>query len=1033
MKAIVPIIGLLMLLFPSSLLKAQTSQPKLPTVITGFHSLSKALTDYPLTTSAAGEKPIEPLSPLGVLASFDGQYETPSEIWPPDPCGDVNSQYYAQTVVNSIAVYTRSGQLVWGPVPCFSLFGNLPGTGTEFRSYEWTLLYDDQANRWLLAQISRQLIYPNPCYFMIAVSSTSNPAGSWNAYSFPTTNDVAWASFGIWRDAYYSTNLKWGLSETRIIAFERSAMISGGTARAITIDVEWPEWGMDPVDNDGAFAPEGTPGLFISLNDTASNATGQQFWVYGMHADWVNPANSTFGVIDKIDVAKTNNHPDFFTWYIPQKGSLQKLQVFPGISSRTSQYRNFGSYQSMVCSHTVNLDTGTTTFHSGICWYEFRKTGNNPWALRQQGIIGGDSDHRWLSSTRLNGDNTIGIGYTVSGSNTYPSIRYCGQSKTAYALANSVMDYAEDTILAGRFSQEGSSFWGAIAALAVDASNDRTFWFTSEYIDSVNNRATRIASFRYGKYPIVKTLPATSIIAVAATLNGTVNPQGLATTWHFEWGTSFPYSDSSAVASAGSGNTPQPVSFSLSGLTMGVTYHYRLVGENADGRIEGNDMTVTPGAAAIITRAITNIGVTSAVSGGDISADGGAPITERGVCWGKNLNPDITGSHTSDGPGIGSFMSQIDGLERFSFYHVRAYAVNFYGTWYGQDRTFVTLCGDFTPPFSETFVSPWLPECWSLVDRRGNNQVWRVGKLNSVSPMPLLDGNYAYINSDEYGSAGIQDADLISAVIDCSAYADISLSFQHFFNADLNSTGEVSYSTNGGISWTSLHTFTATSATNPETYSVNIPEASGKAKVMFRWNYKAAFSLYWAVDNILVSGNAVNTLSVTPTIQKVPVGPASSINYTVQSNVSWTAASNKSWCTVTPSSTGNGTLVANYEVNPTHQSRTADITVSATGRPPVVVYLEQARSTVGVDEPGENDIRIYPNPSNGKITVVAGNNPGEAFKVTVWDVTGRNILEQEFKGSHQCSLDLGSAPEGIYFLRISAGTWTATRKIVIVR
>lgn len=77
-------------------------------------------------------------------------------------------------------------------------------------------------------------------------------------------------------------------------------------------------------------------------------------------------------------------------------------------------------------------------------------------------------------------------------------------------------------------------------------------------------------------------------------------------------------------------------------------------------------------------------------TGGAITADGGAPVTARGVCWGLTINPTITGPHTSDGTGMGSFVSTITGLAPNTLYHFRAYGTNSSGTGYGQDCPFTT-------------------------------------------------------------------------------------------------------------------------------------------------------------------------------------------------------------------------------------------------------------------------------------------------------------------------------------------------------
>jgi uncharacterized protein (TIGR02145 family) len=91
------------------------------------------------------------------------------------------------------------------------------------------------------------------------------------------------------------------------------------------------------------------------------------------------------------------------------------------------------------------------------------------------------------------------------------------------------------------------------------------------------------------------------------------------------------------------------------------------------------------------TSTITNITATSATGGGNITSDGNTRITSRGVCWSLNANPTTSDSKTSDGNGIGQFVSTLDGLTAGSTYHVRAYATNSVGTAYGADMSFATL------------------------------------------------------------------------------------------------------------------------------------------------------------------------------------------------------------------------------------------------------------------------------------------------------------------------------------------------------
>lgn len=95
-----------------------------------------------------------------------------------------------------------------------------------------------------------------------------------------------------------------------------------------------------------------------------------------------------------------------------------------------------------------------------------------------------------------------------------------------------------------------------------------------------------------GQLPAATTLAASNVTITAATLNGTVNPNGVATTWHFDWGTTTSYGNSIAPASAGSGSINVSVNTNISGLAAGIIYHYRLVAVNSNGTTNGNDFTL---------------------------------------------------------------------------------------------------------------------------------------------------------------------------------------------------------------------------------------------------------------------------------------------------------------------------------------------------------------------------------------------------------------------------------------------------------
>lgn len=98
----------------------------------------------------------------------------------------------------------------------------------------------------------------------------------------------------------------------------------------------------------------------------------------------------------------------------------------------------------------------------------------------------------------------------------------------------------------------------------------------------------------------------------------------------------------------------------------------------------------------VITAVVTEITTNSAKGGGEVTHDGGAEVTERGICWSTNANPTLEDSHVAAGSGMGVFTAAMSGLEANTTYHVRAYAINEAGTAYGLDKVFVTIGGGGT-------------------------------------------------------------------------------------------------------------------------------------------------------------------------------------------------------------------------------------------------------------------------------------------------------------------------------------------------
>ena len=137
----------------------------------------------------------------------------------------------------------------------------------------------------------------------------------------------------------------------------------------------------------------------------------------------------------------------------------------------------------------------------------------------------------------------------------------------------------------------------------------------------------------------------------------------------------------------------------LTGLEPNTTYNCSAFAKNDGGIGTSGKVTFTTrdhNLPIVSTSEVENVGTTTASCGGNITDDGGAEVTERGICWGTNHSPSMSGSHASAGSGLGGYSCNMTNLAGGTTYYVRAYAKNVKGVAYGEEKTFTTL--DFDLP-----------------------------------------------------------------------------------------------------------------------------------------------------------------------------------------------------------------------------------------------------------------------------------------------------------------------------------------------
>lgn len=427
-------------------------------------------------------------------------------VLPPDTNGDIGPNHYVQWVNKTLAVYSRSGGLLYGPASGNTIWAGFGGPCETQNDGDPIVLYDHLADRWLLTQFALPnnlagIILLAPFYQCIAVSQTPDPTGAYYRYQYEFSKLNDYPKFGVWPDGYYMTinqfaPITLGFAGQGVAAFDRAAMLAGQPARMIYYDLASVDpnlGGMLPADLDGPPPPAGSPAFFVQRDDDADGYAPDQLQLWRFHANWADPAASTFSGPFAMPVAPfDSNMCEGSRNCIPQPGTTAKLDALSDRLMYRLQYRNFGTHESLVVNHTVDVDG---TDHAGIRWYEVRDPGGTP-VVHQQGTFAPDGLHRWMASAAMDAAGNLALAYNAGGTGLSPSIRYVGR------LASDppgVLGQGENDLITGTGAQtHTASRWGDYSMLGVDPLDGCTFWATSEYMEttSVAGWQTRIGAFR---------------------------------------------------------------------------------------------------------------------------------------------------------------------------------------------------------------------------------------------------------------------------------------------------------------------------------------------------------------------------------------------------------------------------------------------------------------------------------------------------------------------------------------------------------
>ena len=323
-----------------------------------------------------------------------------------------------------------------------------------------------------------------------------------------------------------------------------------------------------------------------------------------------------------------------------------------------------------------------------------------------------------------------------------------GSAITAHGLCWST---TQDPTIAGSKTNDGSgagTYTSAITGLTAGATYYARAYATNSQGTAYSAQITFTASLVLS-LPTVTTSEATNITSITATLGGNIVSDGnaaitergvcISTSTNPTTANKFPYSTAGLGIFASN----------FSAMQSGTTYYVRAYAINSKGIVYGNEIsfatTIVLSVATVTTVNVTDITATSATLGGNVTADGNTPVTERGVYFGTTQNP-TTQNKYSNGTGLGSYNFNFTGMTSNTTYYVRAYAVNSQGMSFGNELSFTTSAPTLSFPTvttaAATNVTTTTATLGGTVTADGNAPVTERGICISASKNPTTLNKY---------------------------------------------------------------------------------------------------------------------------------------------------------------------------------------------------------------------------------------------------------------------------------------------------
>jgi hypothetical protein len=430
---------------------------------------------------------------------------------PPDPNGDVGKRHVVFMVNLVFSIYTKTGQLLLGPVDTGTLWQGFAVKDCTDPSGDPIVVYDDKADRWILTQFTTR----GPEFFnCVAVSQTPDPTGAYFRYAFSTgLNFPDYPKYGVWPNGGTDDDSKASLGDsdddehggsltitTRefdpadnesigIYAVNRAQLLAGDpNTQVVSFNLAAPPNlvgdGLLPADHDGKQPPpEDAPQVILGTQDDDAGAAFDALNVFHLTVDWDNPAAAAFFLKTQLPTAPFDSiYPCAPTSRdcLEQPGITDPGQFLDILSYRQRptwrlQYRNFGEHEALVTNQSVEARTE----QAGVRWYELRDN-ENPFIFQQGTFAPNDGVHRWMGSVALDKKGNLAAGYSVvNGTNVFPGIRYASR------LAGDPLgelSQGEAVLQNGSGVQTAfNSRWGDYTSMNVDPKDGCTFYYFNEY------------------------------------------------------------------------------------------------------------------------------------------------------------------------------------------------------------------------------------------------------------------------------------------------------------------------------------------------------------------------------------------------------------------------------------------------------------------------------------------------------------------------------------------------------------------------